>query len=160
MRLVFAMVFVSSAVLLGCARDSGVLVAKESKSLFDETICRSEKSKLGDNDTNGESYRIYQQAATGFVPLSSVREDIERQAIGFCNNNGKQVKMLQIVNSPMGLGCPAKAELIFTCVAKEKSEPHEDKLFVQLSNLKKLLDSGVLTNAEFEQQKAKLLNSK
>jgi hypothetical protein len=160
MRIVVALMLVSSAVLVGCPKDSGVLLLKESNSLFDETTCKSTTSKLGENEANGEVYRIYQQAATGFVPLSAVREDIEQQAVGFCDNNGKQIKKLQIVNSPMGLGCTAKAELIFTCVAKEKPEPQEDRLYVQLRNLKKLLDDGLLTNAEFEQQKAKLLNTK
>lgn len=149
----------SATILIGgCAKDSGVLLTKDSESLFASTICHSETSKLSEEQTSGESYRIYQQAATGFVPLSAVREDIEKQAISFCNNNNKKVKQLAITNSPMGLGCPAKAELIFTCTESNEAEGIEDKLYIRLSNLKKLLESGALTKEEFEQQKAKLLN--
>ncbi|EWS65948.1 hypothetical protein Y695_00786 [Hydrogenophaga sp. T4] len=58
----------------------------------------------------------------------------------------------------MGLGCPAKAELIFTCTDRNEAKDFEDKLYIRLSNLKKLLESGALTKEEFEQQKTKLLN--
>lgn len=142
----------------GCAKDSGVLVTKKSESLFDSTICHFEKNRLSEDNTVEGTYRIYQQAFSGFVPLSAVREDIEKQAANFCRNNNKKVKQVEITNSPMGLGCPAKAELIFTCVENAEPEGFEDKLYIQLSNLKKLLESGALTQQEFEQQKAKLLN--
>ncbi|MDP2440455.1 MAG: SHOCT domain-containing protein [Hydrogenophaga sp.] len=158
MRPLFFTILFTSSLIGACAKDSGVLLTKESKSLFASTICRSETSKLSEEKTSGESYRIYQQAATGFVPLSAVREDIEKQAISFCKNNNKQVKQLAITNSPMGLGCPAKAELIFTCTESNDADGFDDKLYIRLSNLKKLLESGALTKEEFEQQKAKLLN--
>ena len=142
----------------GCAKDSGVLIAKESESLFASTACRSQTNQLSEEMPSGEKYRIYQQAATGFVPLSAVREDIEKQAVSFCKNNNKQVKHISITNAPMGLGCPAKAELIFTCVERRETEGIDDKLYIQLSNLKKLLDNGTLTKEEFELQKSKILN--
>lgn len=158
MRPLFLTILFTSSIIGACAKDSGVLLTKESESLFASTICRSETSKLSEEQPSGESYRIYQQAATGFVPLSAVREDIEKQAISFCKNNNKQVKQLSITNSPMGLGCPAKAELIFTCTDRNEAKDFEDKLYIRLSNLKKLLESGALTKEEFEQQKTKLLN--
>jgi len=157
-KLVFVSLLFASVLIGGCAKDSGVLIAKDSRSLFDDTSCHFETSKLGEDITNGEHYRIYQQGATGFVPLSGIRDDIERQAITYCNNNGRKIKMLKIINSPTSLGCPPKAELIFTCIQKESTETFEDKLYIKLSNLKKLLENGTITKEEFEQQKTKILN--
>jgi hypothetical protein len=160
MRTLIVLVILVSLCLGGCAKDSGVILAKDSKSLFDDTICPHETSKLAEDTTGSEQYRIYQQAATGFVPLSAIRDDIERQATVYCDNGAKKLKMLKIINSPMSLGCPAKAELIFTCLPKPNAESFEDQLYIKLSNLKKLLNDGVITKDEFEQQKARILNPK
>lgn len=150
--------FLFALILIGgCAKDSGVLKANESKSLFSSTICHRESNNLSEEKFSGETYRIFQQAFSGFVPLSAVREDIENQASNFCKNNNKQVKKIAITNSPMGLGCPAKAELIFACIESKNADTTEDALYLRLSNLKKLLDSGALTKEEFDQQKEKLL---
>ena len=54
-----------------------------------------------------------------------------------------------------------RAQLVFECVGKALpvgSPQAEDVKFTKLSNLKKLLDSGALTQAEFEQEKRKLLS--
>ncbi|MDP1928065.1 MAG: SHOCT domain-containing protein [Thiobacillus sp.] len=158
MKLIFVSLLFASILTGGCAKDSGVFLAQESRSLFADTVCHFETSKLGEDITNSERYRIYQQGATGFVPLSGIRDDIEQQATHYCNNNGKKIKMLQIINSPTSLGCPPKAELIFTCIQKESTEFFEDKTYIKLSNLKKLLESGTITKEEFEQQKTKILN--
>lgn len=157
MRLSLAALLLASVFLSGCAKDSGVVLAKDSKSLFEDTVCHYEKSKLADDTTGGEQYRIYQQGATGYVPLSAIREDIERQATTFCENIDKKIKMLSIINSPVSLGCPPKAELIFTCVPKPKNEAFQDQVYIKLTNLKKLLDNGTITKEEFEQQKVKIL---
>lgn len=158
MKLVFVSLLFASVLIGGCAKDSGVFLAKEKTSLFDATTCYFETSKLGEDATNSERYRIYQQGATGFVPLSAIRDDIEQQATNYCNNSGKKIKMLQIINSPTSLGCPPKAELLFKCIQKESTEVFEDKTYIKLSNLKKLLESGTITKKEFEQQKTKILN--
>ena len=49
---------------------------------------------------------------------------------------------------------------LFQCIEKAGSTgtAAEDVKFIKLSNLKKLLDGGVLTQAEFEREKAKILN--
>jgi hypothetical protein len=145
----------------GCAaRDSGVLLAKDSKSLFDDASCSYETKTISEDLTGSEQYRIYEQGSSGFVPPSALREDIERQATKFCENKGKILKVLKETNPPFVMGCFPKAELIFVCVPKQEPFNYEDKLYIQLSNLKKLLDEGIITKEEFEMQKSKILNQK
>ncbi|WP_162573595.1 SHOCT domain-containing protein [Variovorax sp. PBL-H6] len=62
---------------------------------------------------------------------------------------------------PHILGNFPRAELVFECVAKAApllNPQSEDVRFTKLSNLKKLLDSGTLTQAEFGQEKIKVLS--
>jgi len=144
----------------GCARESGVLLAKDSKSLFDDAVCSFKTKTLAEDTTGSEQYRVYQEAASTFAPPSVIREEIFEQAQEFCGKEGKSPKILKETNPPVQLGCFTKAELIFICVSKEQAISVEDPLYVKLTNLKKLLDNGILTKDEFEQQKAKLLNPK
>lgn len=62
---------------------------------------------------------------------------------------------------PHILGNFPRAELVFECAAKAAptgTPQAEDVRFTKLSNLKKLLDSGTLTQAEFEQEKKRVLS--
>lgn len=144
--------------LFGCAKDSGVLLAKDSSSLFDAAVCGYETKILSEDTSGSEQYRVYQQGATGFVPPSAVREEVYEQARNYCDNSGKSLKVLKETNPPYQLGCYPKAELIFVCLPKTKPVSFEDQTYIKLTNLKKLLDNGTITKDEFEQQKAKILN--
>lgn len=144
----------------GCAKDSGVLIAKDSKSLFDDAVCDFETKTLSEDATGGEQYRIYEQGATGFVAPGALREDVYRQAGEYCGKLDKSLKVLKETNPPFRMGCYPKAELIFACVPKQNTASFEDQLYIKLTNLKKLLDVGVITKDEFEQQKTKILNQK
>lgn len=145
---------------VGCASiDSGVLLARESKSLFEDAFCSYETKVISTDKTGSEQYRIYEQGASGFVPPGALLDDIERRARLYCEGMDKSLKILTETNPPFRVGCFPKAELIFVCLAKEKPIP-EDLLFIKLTNLKKLLDSGVITKDEFEQQKFKILKQK
>jgi len=75
---------------------------------------------------------------------------------------GKSLKILQERKSvpPHILGNFPRAELLFVCLPKPNTISFEDQLYIKLSNLKKLLDSGTITKDEFEQQKINLLNQK
>ncbi len=63
------------------------------------------------------------------------------------------------------LGNFPRVELVFTCVAKPNlgaspsPSTFQDETFIRLSNLKKLLDDGVITQEEFEREKAKILKA-
>lgn len=61
---------------------------------------------------------------------------------------------------PHILGNFPRVEIIFSCADKTPSvvvPPSEDAKYTKLVNLKKLLDSGVLTQREFDSEKAKVL---
>ena len=109
-----------------------------------------------------EEYRLFQQGATGYVSLQSVRDDVEQRADKFCERKGLSMKALRETTSkpPFILGNFPRSELVFQCIEKAGSTgtAAEDVKFIKLSNLKKLLDGGVLTQAEFEREKAKILN--
>lgn len=51
-----------------------------------------------------------------------------------------------------------RIEIVFDCVEASATTSGEDQKYTKLANLKKLLDSGALTQAEFESEKAKVLN--
>jgi hypothetical protein len=59
------------------------------------------------------------------------------------------------------LGNWPRVEIVFDCVLvlpPAASAPIDDPKYSKLVNLKKLLDSGVITQAEFDQEKAKILS--
>ena len=61
---------------------------------------------------------------------------------------------------PHILGNFPRVEIIFGCVDKPPSvvvPASDDSKYTKLANLKKLLDTGALTQQEFESEKAKIL---
>ena len=60
---------------------------------------------------------------------------------------------------PYVLGNFPRVEIVFGCVAVSTLATSDDPKYSKLINLKKLLDSGVITQSEFDSEKAKILNS-
>jgi hypothetical protein len=67
--------------LSGCAYETPVQRYSESPSKF-----RKPPQMMSHNYPDKDVYRIFQQGATGFVPLASIREDLELQAEKFCQS--------------------------------------------------------------------------
>jgi len=116
-----------------------------------------------DKPTPGEeSYRVFQQAATGFVSLQSVRSGVEELATTHCERKGKAMHGLAetAAKPPYILGNFPRVELVFECVAKTTapSATVASGKYERLAALKKLLDGGALTQQEFEREKAKVLS--
>jgi len=110
-----------------------------------------------------EAYRVFQQGATGFVSIQSVRDDAERRAKDFCKRRtGGVMESLQetTANPPFILGNFPRVEIVFDCVPNVESTAavDDDPKYRKLVDLKKLLDSGVITQAEFDAEKAKILH--
>jgi hypothetical protein len=64
-------------------------------------------------------------------------------------------------NPPYILGNFPRVEIVFDCVEKPGSTAAtagDDVKYTKLTILKKLLDSGVITQEEFDREKAKILN--
>jgi Short C-terminal domain len=146
-------------VLNGCSTSSPIQKYGESKSHFD-----GKPTMVGKAPPGAELYRVYQQGATGFVSIQDVRQTAEKRAIEFCERQGKTMRVVseQLSNPPYILGNFPRIEIVFACVDKPKTEQSpnfEDVQYERLTNLKKLLDEGVITKEEFEREKAKILNN-
>lgn len=149
--------------IVGCGQTSAILATDKSKSHFSDAVFKGETVMLGQPTEGNQQFRLFQQGATGYVSLQSVRDDIEIRAVQFCERKGQSMNALQETTStpPHILGNFPRAELVFECVAKATSIGNsqvEDVRFLKLSNLKKLLDNGTLTQVEFEQEKRKVLS--
>lgn len=151
--------------LAGCGQTSAIQSVDKSKSHFVDAAFKGETVVLSRPTAGNEQFRLFQQGATGYVSLQSVRDDVELRAVHFCERKGQSMNALQETTStpPHILGNFPRAELVFECVPKQLpaasvQPPAEDIKYNKLSNLKKLLDSGALTQAEFEQEKKKVLS--
>jgi hypothetical protein len=62
-------------------------------------------------------------------------------------------------NPPYILGNSARIDIVFDCIEKPSASPTvDDPKYTKLVNLKRLLDTGVITQAEFDKEKAKILS--
>jgi hypothetical protein len=149
--------------LAGCAVTSPIQPASSSKSAFDGAVYKGETVTTGTATPGSETYRVFIQGATGFVPIQAVRDDAEQRAKEFCGRKGKEMESLSetVAKPPYILGNWPRVEIVFDCVLvlpPAASAPIDDPKYSKLVNLKKLLDSGVITQAEFDQEKAKILS--
>jgi hypothetical protein len=132
-----------------------------------------------------DTFMISKQSSTGFHSASSVKADIYKEGSEYCASQGKE---FQPVNDHGVDGVPgrsfASAEVQFRCLSKgdaELSRPtmkpianiriendiREKKdtrvqgsgdMYTELKKLKDLLDTGIITQAEFDAQKKKVLD--
>ena len=148
---------------LGCASTSTIQLANRSKSGFEGAAYPGELHVVAEDKTGSQQYRVFEQGGTGFVSVSTVRDEVEERANAFCAKEGSVAKTLteQTSKPPHILGNFPRVELVFICVPKSNlaaaPAAYQDETFIKLSNLKKLLDDGVITKEEFEKQKTKIL---
>jgi hypothetical protein len=149
--------------VVGCAETSPIEPATTSKSHFADAVYKGESAVTGAAAPGNEPYRVFIQGATGFVSIQSVRDDAEQRATQFCDRKGKSMQSLRETTAkpPFILGNFPRIEIDFDCIEKHASSAApaagEDAKFTRLSNLKRLLDGGVITQQEFESEKAKIL---
>jgi hypothetical protein len=113
-----------------------------------------------------DSFLIMRTGKTGFVSSSSLQKKTYEEATDFCEEKSlimQSISMDAKAARPLG-GFP-EATLRFRCVspgvpdtgsAAGSGEGTVDK-YSQLEQLKRLLDSGALTQEEFDREKAKVL---
>ncbi len=130
-----------------------------------------------------DTFMITKQSSTGFHSASSVKAEIFSEANTYCSGQGKS---LQPVSDQGVDGVPgrsyANAELIFRCLlagdsglsrptrtpvanvridqvtkTQEISPRPQEDTYTQLLKLKSLLDSKVITQEEFDEQKRRTL---
>ena len=105
-------------------------------------------------------YRVYEQGATGFVPVSALRSSAEERATEFCRRQGRSMQVLgekRTIAFPLPGNFPA-LELVFASVPRLGGRT-TDADVARLTKLKKLRDEGVISDEEFEQEKEAFLNA-
>jgi hypothetical protein len=149
--------------LTGCANTSPIMPAASSQSQFDGAIYPGESVTVSSSTPGIEEFRVFHQGATSFVSVQSIRVNAEQRAAEFCDRRGKVMKPVRETTSkpPHILGNFPRVEIIFGCV--DQSAPDvvpaaDDPKYTKLINLKRLLDNGVLSQQEFEREKAKVLS--
>jgi hypothetical protein len=162
-RALVAIFTLALSMLAGCADTSPIQPSSSGKSQFEGAVYQGESVTISKSTPGTEEFRVFHQGATGFVSVQSVREDAEQRATQFCARNERAMKALRETTSkpPHILGNFPRIEIIFACVEKQPlvaSPTGEDPKYSKLVNLKKLLDTGILTQQEFEREKAKTLN--
>jgi hypothetical protein len=151
-------------VLVACAHTPAVQLAANSKSEFAGAVYSGQTVELDKPTPGVELYRAFQQGATGFVSVASVRGGVEEIANQHCARRGRSARPIQETAStpPHMLGNYPRVEWLFECTDAPKAVGQQvttsDKLD-KLERLKKLLDNGTLTRQEFEAEKAKVLTS-
>jgi hypothetical protein len=162
----------SLLVLDGCAGPPPIRPADAGKSAFEGAVFKGTTVKLSTGTPGSELYRVYIPNATGDASMETVRNDAQQRAKDFCHQQGKLVEPVTETTTtpPYLLGNYPRIEMIFDCV-DQLSPPapavatapvpaipgDSDPKYTKLVNLKKLLDTGVLTQAEFDREKAKIL---
>lgn len=154
----------AASMIAGCAMTGAIQPVSASKSGFDGAVYSGETSVMNAPTPKTEVYRVFNQGATGFVSLEANREDAESRATQFCSQRQQAFLPLQgtVSKPPYILGNLPRVEIVFECVPKEvvaQQSPVTDK-YTKLAELKRLLDDGALTQAEFEKEKNKLLSGR
>ncbi len=109
-----------------------------------------------------DSYLIMRTGKTGFVSSSSLQKKAYEEASEFCQAKSLVMQTISMESQrarPFG-GFP-EATLRFRCIgqgsaASAPASNSTDK-YTQLEHLNELLDSGALTQDEFNREKAKIL---
>jgi hypothetical protein len=148
--------------LSGCAVTSPIQPASSSKSAFEGAVFKGETVTVSAGTPGQEAYRVFIQGATGFVSMQSVRDDAEQRSKDFCDRKGKAMESIRETTAtpPYILGNHPRIEIVFDCVDRPTIGPGtgDDPKYTRLVNLKKLLDAHVITQDEFDREKAKILD--
>lgn len=153
-------ILIVAATLTGCTVASPIQKADESTSGFDGAIVDGDRVVLSNDPNNGVRYRIFHQGATGFVPLTAIRNSAEKRAMDFCSKENKTMKLLEEKSATPLSGWPSwpRIEYIFVCQDKPiDSISGDGDPYKKLRNLKQLLDDRTITQDEFENEKRKIL---
>ncbi|SRR6266478_149387 len=147
--------------LAGCAVTSPIQPAATSKSAFDGAVYKGKTVSVNPGTSGSPAYRVFIQGATGFVSMQSVRDDAEQRATAFCDRKGKAMESITETTAtpPYILGNFPRIEIVFDCIDKSGSPAPaaSDDKYAKLAKLKQLLDSGAITQDEFNAEKAKVL---
>ena len=150
------------AALIGCSTASTIQRADRDESAFADAAYSGETTILRDDIPDSETYRIFHQAATGFVSIQAVRYSAEKRADDYCAKRSKSVEVVRETTSapPHVLGNFPRIEIVFACVDREvqESQASSGNDYDRLRELKSLLDEGVITPEEYQREKDEILS--
>jgi hypothetical protein len=165
-KLETSILFLSVLVLVtGCSTSSPIEKVSESKSHFEDAVFQGRDYYQSEDDIQGEQYRIFHQASTGFSGTGGIRSTAVRRAKEFCRKKGSDQSMVTVSEHtaapPYVLGNFPRIEIIFVCTDNENlqvaSQTTSGK-YEQIAVIKRLLDDGALTQSEFDDEKIKILS--
>tara|TARA_B100001063_G_scaffold118142_1_gene110367 strand:- start:18183 stop:18728 length:546 start_codon:yes stop_codon:yes gene_type:complete len=153
---------IGSFLITGCAVKSEIKKVNESKSHFEDVIYTGQKDFYKSSEKlEGQKYRIFHQAASGFVATRALRNSAMKRALTFCKNINPTFNVTKISEHtgqpPYILGNFPKIEIIFICNDKIKEKVIIHNKYDDLKKIKDLYDNGTLTEDEYLQEKKKLL---
>jgi len=155
------LLLVFAFILCGCSSTTPIQRADKSESEFGDLIYNGRTAVLRDDIPDSEAYRVFNRGASGFVPLTAVRNSAEERADDFCGRKSQVVEVLRQTTSvgPHVLGNFPRFEIVFACVDQSLLSGEESQMdnYAQLRELKALLDEGVITREEYEREKAEVL---
>lgn len=158
----FLRFFSLGAVMLasGCSHMGTIQPAASSQSGFVGAVYAGDTAELVTPTPGAELFRVFHQGASSFVSVGSVRGSAERRAATFCANLGRMPRIVRETTSrpPHILGNFPRVELEFECADRTTAEQAQDR-YARLERLKKLLDTGALTEQEYAAEKARLLST-
>jgi hypothetical protein len=128
-----------------------------------------------------DTFMVSRQAATGFSGSGTLKAEAFQEANQFCEKMGKSLQVISTYEAspPFILANFPKAEIQFMCLEAKDAELNRPKLkkdadtvielkqdirtqdsgdiYTELKKLKELLDTGIITQEEFDVQKKKIL---
>ena len=115
MRMHLAALAVGALLLTGCAASSPIQRYSESVSKF-----RGGVPVMSTSIPQQDWYRVSVQGATGFVPMSALREDVEERAKKFCASQGKTMVLLgEKTRYPYLPAQFPRIEIVFAAVSRQ-----------------------------------------
>ena len=150
-------------IIVGCSTASPIQREDKSDSAFDGAVYGGEIHSISDDLPGSVKYRVFHQGSTGFTSVQSVRVSATQRTEAFCARDGKvpQVITEHTSTPPHILGNFPRIELIFVCINDPRTANtslSKDVKYDRLKTLKSLLDSGTITQQEFEAEKKALLS--
>lgn len=155
-----SIMILSITVFTGCSTLTPIQKASESESEFGGGIYTGSVYE-GIKPEGQEVYRIFHRGSTGFVPIEEVRMIAEQRADKFCNakNKARVTMSERHSNPPHILGNWPRIELLFFCDDKPNNYNRRSiSKYDDLVKLKKLLNEGIITQEEYDKEKAKTMN--
>ena len=106
----------TATLMAGCSV-YGPISPGSSKSGFDGAVYAGQTTQIN-TPLTANTYRVFSQSSTGFIPVAAALNDAETRAIKFCNQRDKKYRVISetVSTPPHVLGNWPRAEILFECI--------------------------------------------